>query len=216
MKKIIVLITAALFVPLLVILNSCNNTNKKTEDKVTDTTKPVKADEPKTKEVMAAEKPAIINIIDTVATKGIVLYIKDSAKTFERISLKLAQIYGAKLAEVLKKNGIKMVGAPMAWYKTTKAPYFFEAGVPVDKKPAKLPNTVFVREMKADSVLVAHFYGPYSLLQQGYDAIKERMKDEKKVSNGMPYEIYAGDPIDATGNPIDPYKVRTDIVFPRK
>ena len=178
--------------------------------------KAVKATEVTNKEELAVEKPAIINIIDTVATKRIVIYIKDSAKTFERISLKLAQIYGSKLAEVLKKNGIKMAGAPMAWYKTTKAPFFFEAGVPVDKKPAKLPNTVFVREMNADSVIVAHFYGPYNLLQQGYDAIRERMKDEKKVANGMPYEIYAGDPIDATGNPVDPYKVRTDIVFPRK
>ncbi len=30
----------------------------------------------------------------------------------------------------------------------------------------------------------------------------------------MPYEIYVGDPIDANGKPIDPYSVRTDIVFP--
>jgi hypothetical protein len=42
------------------------------------------------------------------------------------------------------------------------------------------------------------------------------MKDEKKMANGAPYEIYIGDPIDKEGKPIDPYKVRTDIVFPHK
>jgi effector-binding domain-containing protein len=145
-----------------------------------------------------------------------VLYMKDSAKTFERISLKLGAIYGVKLAEVLKKNNIKMAGAPMAWYKSQKPPYFFEAGVPISKKPAKLPKNIFIREMAADSVLIAHFYGPYDLLGQGYDAIKEKMKDEKRTASGAPYEIYIGDPVDATGKPVDPYKVRTDIIFPRK
>ena len=109
-----------------------------------------------------------------------------------------------------------MAGAPMAWYNTMKAPYFFEAGIPVNKKPAKLPAGVFVREMGNDSAVVAHFYGPYNLLSQGYDAVKERMKDEKKKSSAAPYEIYVGNPMDKNGKMIDPYKVRTDIVFPFK
>ena len=196
------------------ILQSCGSGDKKNTAAKTDTVKPVRTNPEKVKEPTVAEKPGIINILDTVAPKMIVIYMKDSAKTFERISLKLAQIYGVKLAEVLKKNNIKMNGAPMAWYKSSKAPYFFEAGIPVSKKPAKFPKNVFVREMNTDSVVMAHFYGPYTLLQQGYDAIKERMKDEKRTANGMPYEIYVGDPIDASGKPIDPYKVRTDIVFP--
>jgi effector-binding domain-containing protein len=198
------------------ILQSCGSGDNKNNAAKTDTIKPVRTNPEKVKEPTVAEKPAIINILDTVAAKRIVIYMKDSAKTFERISLKLAQIYGVKLAEVLKKNNLKMTGAPMAWYKSSKAPYFFEAGIPVSKKPAKFPKNVFVREMNTDSVVMAHFYGPYTLLQQGYDAIKERMKDEKRNVNGMPYEIYVGDPIDSTGKPIDPYKVRTDIVFPFK
>lgn len=198
------------------ILQSCGSGDKKNTAAKTDTVKPVRTNPEKVKEPTVAEKPAIINILDTVAAKRIVIYMKDSAKTFERISVKLAQIYGVKLAEVLKKNNLKMTGAPMAWYKSSKAPYFFEAGIPVSKKPAKFSKNVFVREMNTESVVMAHFYGPYSLLQQGYDAIKERMKDEKRTANGMPYEIYVGDPIDASGKPIDPYKVRTDIVFPWK
>jgi len=216
MKNSLAVAFAVLSLPSLIFLHSCNNGDKKTTANKTDTVKPVRVNPEKTKGPAVTEKPAIINILDSVAPKRIVIYIKDSAKTFERISIKLSQIYGPKLAEVLKKNGIRMTGPPMAWYKTTKAPYFFEAGIPVNKKPTKLSQAVLVREMNADSVVMAHFYGPYSLLSQGYDAIKERMKDQKRMGNGMPYEIYVGDPVDKAGKPVDPYKVKTDIVFPVK
>jgi effector-binding domain-containing protein len=201
------------------ILSACSNNDKKSEPKKQDSIKPVRTNNPtpeKKKDESTAGKSAIINISDTVSPKRIVLYMKDSAKAFDRISLKLGAIYGIKLAEVLKKNNIKMAGAPMAWYKSQKAPYFFEAGVPVNKKPAKLPKGVFVREMNQDSVTMAHFYGPYSLLSQGYDAIKERLKDEKRTISGAPYEIYVDDPVDKNGKALDPYKVRTDIIFPRR
>jgi hypothetical protein len=197
-----------------ILLNACGSNDNKTapEKKTADTAKQQTAEVP----APPATKPAIINITDTVASKRIVLCIKDSAASFERVSLKLGQIYGVKLAEVLKKNNLKMDGAPMAWYTTSKAPFFFEAGVPVAKKPVKLSGGAFVKELGADSVVMAHFYGPYELLSQGYDAIKEWMKDGKKKSTAPPYEIYIGDPIDKDGKPADPYKVRTDIVFPRK
>ncbi len=193
-----------------------NNSDKKNEKTDSDTAKPA----PVTTEPVAMQtdviKPAIINIIDTIAGKQIIVCFKDSAATMERISLKLAKIYGVTLAEVFKKNNSKPAGAPMAWYNSVKAPYFFEAGIPVNKIPAKLPKGVFVKELNTDSAVVAHFYGPYSLLSQGYDAVKEWMKDAKKKSTAAPYEVYIGDPVDTAGNLIDPYKVRTDIIFPRK
>jgi effector-binding domain-containing protein len=216
MKKSTTLLLTSQFLAALIFLSACNSGDKKITETKKDTLQPVRAVIAENNEPGETVKPGIINILDTVATKSIVIYMKDSAKNFERISLKLAQIYGVKLADVLKKNKIQMAGAPMAWYKSQKAPYFFEAGVPVNKRPAKIPANVFVREINNDSVVVAHFYGPYNLLQQGYDAIKEWMKEEKKIANGAPYEIYVGDPVDSTGKPVDPYKVRTDIVFPHK
>ena len=62
----------------------------------------------------------------------------------------------------------------------------------------------------------AHFFGPFQLLPQGYDAIKEWMKDNKKTAAGAAYEIYITDPIDKNGKPVDPYKIQTDIIFPIK
>ncbi|MEI9957748.1 MAG: hypothetical protein WDM90_15935 [Ferruginibacter sp.] len=109
---------------MLFILSACNNNDTK-KPTAEDSIKPVRTnavvtEKKKETAVPATERPGIINITDTVQPKRIVIYMKDSAKTFERISLKLGAIYGAKLAEVLKKNGLKMAGAPMAWYKPKK------------------------------------------------------------------------------------------------
>ena len=215
MKTSLAILKTTFLAGAVIAFGACNNNDKKSGEVKTDTVKPAAVTDKPVKKA-AIEKPAIINILDTIAPKRIVVYMKDSAKTFDRIGLKLGQIYGVKLADVLKKNGIKMTGAPMAWYKGPKAPYFFEAGIPVNKKPAKLPKGVFVKEMNSDSAVVAHFYGPYSILSQGYDALNEWLKDAKKSGNGAPYEIYVDDPVDKDGKPIDPYKVRTDIVFPHK
>ena len=101
----------------------------------------------------------------------------------------------------------------MAWYKSQKAPFFFEAGIPVDKKPAKLPAGVTLKQIGVDSVIVAHFYGPYDLTGQAYTVLQDWIKDHKKKAIHPPYEIYVEDPMDKNGKLKDPYKVQTDIVF---
>jgi effector-binding domain-containing protein len=196
---------------------SCDSNNGKEPGKITkDSSKTaVKNEVEKTPETKY-ERPPIVNIVDTVTQKMTVVYCKDSAATFERIGLKLADAYGVKLAEYIKKNNLKMTGAPLAWYTKYKAPYFFEAGVPVNKAGAKAVAGVQIREISAGKAVVAHFFGPYNLVPQGYDAIKEFIKDNKKITAGPSYEIYLTDPIDKDGKPVDPYKVQTDIVFPIK
>lgn len=164
----------------------------------------------------APKRPPVINITDTVSAKQLVIYIKDSAASTARLEAKLADILGVKLDAVIKKNKLKRTGPPIAWYKNTKLPYFFEAGLPVDKKPAKLPPNVLTREIGVDSVTVAHFYGAYELLPQAYEALGDWMKEHKKKLDGKPYEIYVDDPMDKDGKMKDPYKVRTDVIFPWK
>ena len=85
--------------------------------------------------------------------------------------------------------------------------------MPVNKKPAKLPKGVSLKQIGTDSVVVAHFYGPYELTPQGYTALKDWIKDHKKKIILPPYEVYVGDPMDKDGKLIDPYKVQTDIIF---
>ena len=210
-----ILCSCSMFLTVILFSACSNNPDKDAAPKKDSTKTAIKKAQIPTPEVKSV-RPPIVNIVDTIAPKRIICYSKDSAKTFERISLKLGKIYGAKLAEYIKKNNLKVSGAPMAWYKTQKAPYFFEAGMPINKAGKKSVPGVQVREMVSGKVIVAHFYGPYELLSQGYDAVKEFMKDNKKIAAGAPYEMYVTDPVDKNGKPVDPYKVQTDIVFPIK
>lgn len=161
------------------------------------------------------ESVPVINLTDTASGKYLVLCIRDSAINSARLSQKLAQIYGVRLADVIRKNKLKIIGPPHAWYKSQKAPFFFEAGLPVDKKPAKLGKNIIMKQIGGDSSVVAHFYGPYEQTGMAYEALQDWLKDHKKKLRSAPYEIYVGDPIDKDGKPVDPYKVLTDIVFPR-
>jgi effector-binding domain-containing protein len=216
MKPTFRILFASAFLLTAVSMISCKSkTGKEAGKPKGDSIKPVmKKTEKPAEPVAKYERPPIINIVDTVAPKRIVVFCKDSAKTYERISLKLGKIYGIKLADYIKKNGLKTTGSPLAWYTKQKPPYFFEAGMQVNKKGTKAMPGVQLRELGAGKVVLAHFYGPYNLLPQGYDAMKEWIKDNKKIASGMPYEIYVTDPVDKNGKPVDPYKVQTDIVFP--
>ena len=199
----------------LICIGACNgHDNNKTNKPIKDSLKTTVTKEEKKEPETKYERPPIVNIVDTLAPKRMVIYCKDSAANFERISLKLGKIYGAKLPEYIKKNNLKTAGAPMAWYNKTKKGYFFEAGVPVNKIGMKALPGVQIRELAAGKAVIAHFYGPFELLPQGYDAVKEWMKDNKKITAGAPYEIYLTDPFDKDGKPVDPYKIQTDIIFP--
>ncbi len=199
-------------VSLLIMVTACNNANNNK------TIPAVKKDSVvkipiKKEERITARKAPIINITDTVSIKHFVLCIKDSAASSERIAVKLAAIYGTKLPAIIKKNKLKITGVPMAWYKSQKAPYFFEAGFPVDKKLAKLPPGVTIKQTGTDSVVVAHFYGPYDLTGQAYLALQDWLKDHNKKMIQPAYEMYIDDAKEKDGKLKDPYKVQTDIVF---
>jgi effector-binding domain-containing protein len=200
-----------------VLLFACNDAAKdkpgtaQTPKAEADTTKEAEKSSSDNTEVPAKRAPAI-NIFDTVAVKKIVLYMKDSAASMDRIGSKLGAIYGGKLAKCIKDGKLTVVGAPMAWYKSQKAPYFFEAGMPIDKVPAKLPPGVFIKELPAGNVMIARYFGPYEMMGMAYEAAIDRMKSGKIKANGTPYEVYIGDPLIEK----DIYKVQTDVVFPVK
>lgn len=213
-SRILVLMQALV----IVLLYACNNQTQKEKEPaiIKSTDSPMVKKAKSSEAALPTNRPPIINITDTLSVKQLVLCIKDSAANYDRISLKLGQLYGVKLAAVIKKNSLKVTGQPMAWYKTRKAPYFFEAGIPVDKRPRKLPANAFIKEIGVDSVIVAHFYGGYDLLPQAYEALTDIIKDRKRTLKSKPYEIYVDDPMDKEGKLKDPYKVQTDVVFPWK
>ena len=199
----------------MVILSSLNcNSDKNDKKAVSPENIIYKIDTASRKTEKITKRPPIINITDTVAIRQIVLYMKDSARSSQRIGLKLTAIYEKTLAEVIKKNKLIKTGSRMAWFRTSSEPFFFEAGIPVNKKPVKLPRNVFIKNIGGDSAVIAHFYGPYELSYEGYSALRDWLKDNNKKASGAPYEIYISNPIDNKGKATDPYRVQTDIVFP--
>lgn len=202
----------AFFVSLTLLIISCKD--DKQAPTVDKSTIIVKSNKPRSKNDTTPRSVPIINISDTIELSSIVLCVKDSAINNVRLSQKLAKIYGIKLAELIKKNKLKVTGPPMAWYKTQKAPFFFEAGIPVDKKPKKLPKGFVIKQTGGVRAIMAHYFGPYEETPQAYSVLKDWIKDEHKSIAAPPYEIYVSDPIGKDGQPIDPYKVETDIVYP--
>lgn len=204
-----------LFIPCLVFsifLFSCTGGNENTQKERP--TILLKNNKPKGKLDTVNRSAPIINVSDSISTPFNIIYIKDSAKNNVRLSQKLAKIYSEKLTECIKKNKLKVMGAPIAWYKTQKAPFFFEAGIPVDRKPTMLPKTINYKRVSSGQVMIAHFYGPYEETVQAYQILKQMIKEKKKSPSAAPYEIYVDDPIGKDGNPLDPYKVQTNIVYP--
>ncbi len=205
MKTINVLIAP---LSLLIFTTSCNSSKEKTA--------PIVATEDNKKiEVQPSnpQKGAIINMQDTLEIKRTVLCLKDSSKTREGMYAKLADIYSRRIPETIKANKLVITGAPMAWHTMQKAAYFFEAGIPVDKAPAKPGKGMYMKSTGGDSVYVAHFFGPNDLTTGAYDAIKEKAKENRKVTSAA-YEVYVDNPFVISTEPLDLYKLQTDIVFP--
>lgn len=205
----------ALFIASLVILQACKTKKKVSEPEAT-TPFIIKKDTAMPQGKETTVRPPIVNIVDTFALKYIVLYVKDSAASSDRISQKLEKIYGTILPGFIEKQKLKTAGPPMAWFKSNKAPFYFEAGIPVNKKPAKMQKGILVKNIGGQRAYLAHFFGPYSLTYMGYDALADFVENNKKKRNGFPYEMYVTPPVDKDGKAIDPYKVQTDIVYPYK
>jgi effector-binding domain-containing protein len=205
MKTINVLIAP---LTLFILTTSCNSSKEKTAPSIATV-------ENKEIEVLPTnpQKGAVINMQDTVEIKRTVLCLKDSAKTREGMYAKLTDIYNKKLPDAIKANKLIITGAPMAWHTMQKAAYFFEAGIPVDKAPAKPGKGMYMKSTGGDSVYIAHFFGPNDLTIGAYDAIKEKAKENHKVTSPA-YEVYIDNPFVNTTEPLDLYKLQTDIVWP--
>ncbi len=176
----------------------------------------VNEDSPKAVVETTALKGPIINIIDTVEIKRLVLCVKDSAANMEIMNEKLSEIFKNKLPEAIKLSKIKMMGKPIVWYKSKKTPFFFEAGIPVDKSPAKLPKGMFITNTGGDSALIAHFFGPTELSFIGYETLSDVLTENNKKKTSASYEVYIDSKYLKANEKTDPYKLQTDIVMPYK
>lgn len=147
-------------------------------------------------------------VVEEITVKPmIVLAIRDTAATMADIGPVLGRDYG-QIGAFMGSNGLKFSGPVMAWYHTQQAPYILEAGVPVDKMPAKTDPRILIKEIGSAKAVVVHFWGPYELTGQAYEKISQWLSKNNKKAVGAPFDMYITDP--TTVN--DPYQVQTDIV----
>jgi len=163
-----------------------------------------------------AQKGPIINIIDTVEIKRTILCLKDSAANMEILKDKLSSIFKKILPDAILVSKLKIIGDPMVWYQSNKAPFFFKAGIPVDKVPAKLSKGIFITKTGGDSALVAHFFGPLELLGVGHDALTDMLRENNKKRTSPAYEVYRDSIYLKNNEETNYYKLQTDIVMPYK
>lgn len=158
------------------------------------------------------QKAPIINLEQIVLTRQFIIYKKDSANVSGNISSKMREHTDREFPEVIRKMKVEKIGSPMAWFLTESAPFYFETGLEINKKPKNVPKPFKLRIIEPGKAIVAHYFGPYSNTIMAYEVLNDWLKTNHKVKIAGPYEVYVDSPFDEKGKAKDPYKVQTDII----
>ncbi len=156
----------------------------------------------------------VINISDTILEKTNILCVRDSAANQEILTKKLNYLHDTILANALVKYKLKSIGSPVAFYKKKRAPYFFEAGIPVNNKISISSKKFYYKTLPQGKGIVAHYFGPKDLLNIAYGSLDTYITNQKLERTGSSFEIYF--PSAASKETGNPYKQQTDIVIPVK
>jgi effector-binding domain-containing protein len=137
------------------------------------------------------------------------LSIKDSC-TVEGFSDKFKEIFSS-ITEHMQKMKVKRNGFPFCVYYTwnPEGVTVFEAGIPISRK-VDGKDRIVLSELSGGKALMVSQFGPYESTGDAHNAIDKYMKDNNKVCNGAPWEVYITEP----GNEPDTAKWETQIYYP--
>lgn len=145
----------------------------------------------------APKKAQIIDpVVNTGPTKTMNRYfltMKDFADMPSEAQRKQKTLMSA-VEFIVKKHSLPIVAPPVVWKYANNHHYFVEVGIPLAKRYNIRETGCSVKETKASKAVVAHYFGPYSHLNIGYDSIEEWLKENKKKKKGIPWEVYVSDP----------------------
>ncbi len=132
--------------------------------------------------------------------------------TLNEIGPKLGECYG-KISDWIRKNDMKVTGAPLAIYHTFSETSAFdmEPAIPVNRATASSTD-IKKGELPAQMVIVADYYGAYEKTGLAHEAIDQWAKNNGKNIIGAPWEQYITDPI---AEP-DTAKWLTKVYYPVK
>ena len=102
-----------------------------------------------------------------------------------------------------------MAGAPFVIYYTQPpADFIMDIAAKVNK-PGKVAGNVKPGVIKAGNAVVAHYFGDYMKMKDGYEALHKWIGENNKKITGNPWEVYVTDP----GMEKDTAKWQTDIYY---
>ncbi|MFI5154438.1 MAG: GyrI-like domain-containing protein [Chitinophagales bacterium] len=151
-----------------------------------------------------AKKPTV-SIEEATVKPFSVLAIRDTATSMEDISRVLGKGYG-ELFAFIGKNSLMPLRV-MAFYYSYQPPIPVDITIEIGKMPASLSGRIFEKKIEGGRAYVAHYQGPYSLVEIAYTAIASKLKEEDNEANGQPFEVYLNSP----GTVKDSNELRTDI-----
>ena len=153
------------------------------------------------------------DVVESISSAKIYVTITDTLTT-ETISNFFAEAYG-KIGAVLKENrGMKMTGAPSAFYNgdPSNPTWIVTAAIPVNIEPSKTPKGISVLKTPEQKLVSIIHYGDYSTSSDSYYKIDDYVKQKGLEIIGAPLEEYITDPM----NVKDPMQIETRISFPVK
>ncbi len=153
------------------------------------------------------------DVMESNEPEKIYLTITDTLTT-ENIAQFFGAAYG-KIGALMKTNqGVKMVGAPAAFYNgdPSNPVWIVTAAIPVNMEPKKLTQGISVLKTPALKMVSVVHYGDYSTSSDSYYKLEDYMKSKKYEVIGNPLEEYITDPM----NVKDPMMIETKISFPVK
>ena len=153
------------------------------------------------------------DIIETDEPAKIYLTITDTLTT-ESIAKFFGEAYG-KIGSLIKLNsGIKMVGAPAAFYNgdPSNPVWIVSAAIPVNMEPKKLTQGITVFKTPTQRIVSVVHLGDYSTSSDSYYKLEDYITAKKLEIIGNPLEEYITDPMSVS----EPMKIETKISFPVK
>jgi len=137
-----------------------------------------------------------------------ILFISDTAATTPDIKSIFGKGYG-EIMELVQQNKLQPIKF-MAWYSSAQPPWPIDIAVEVNKMPEKMNGHIHSKIQAGGQVLIAHIWGPYDQVGQGYRAIEKWLKENDRKAKSPPFEVYVNDPATVKS----PAEIQTDVYQP--
>jgi len=153
------------------------------------------------------------DVMESNEPEKIYLTITDTLTT-ENIAQFFGSAYGKIGALMKTSKGVKMIGAPAAFYNgdPSNPVWIVTAAISVNIEPKKLSDGISVLKTPAQKMVSCIHYGDYSTSSDTYYKLEDYINEKKYQIIGNPLEEYITDPMNAK----DPMQIQTKISFPVK